>query len=427
MNKTPHLILALTACGALSASAQNIGVRTGAAANSQTEFSGTQGQDGWTYGYFNNSQSGVDFIPFDDSWYNGTVWDWPAGNPPWTEVNANGGHPNGDNNGDIHSAVRRYTVEDLNGGQPYGIAADWWISKANTGGGNGVTGEVYHNGTLVNASTIGGTDGLGASNANFLMVNPGDTLDFALTPQGTDLGFSDGSDGSNFGARIQTANLWNNLGAVADSRLDFPTGLSDPQGANGWSYGYYDITNNGAPDPGGTDFIPFPTDGTTTRSTGNWWDGSTFDYPDGSVPWTFLGTESGHPNGTNSGGTEEWAVRRYEVQAGDPGAMLVEWDLRAENLNGDGTSIFVLLNGEQIGADTVGGNDGIGIHNSAVLLGLSPGDVIDIALSPQGLTDSADGSDGSRFGARLYAVPEPSRALLLLGGMAFALFQRRRR
>jgi hypothetical protein len=61
----------------------------------------------------------------------------------------------------------------------------------------------------------------------------GDKIEFALTPQGIDGSFADGSDSSNFtgtifrGAAPQTP--------LADSVRDW---FNNAQGNNGWSYGY---------------------------------------------------------------------------------------------------------------------------------------------------------------------------------------------
>src|ERR1051326_5556238 len=80
-------------------------------ADSVAEFSGTQGSNNWFYGYWDKTSDsdGIydptnDFVPFPRStgitlsstnFWNGTKWDWPAGNPPWTELTSTGGQGSG--------------------------------------------------------------------------------------------------------------------------------------------------------------------------------------------------------------------------------------------------------------------------------------------------------------------------------------------
>lgn len=115
-------------------------------ADSVAEFSGTQGQDNWFYGYYNlrddvENGNGVydpgDFIPFlnDGSntvsndpafgaWkdspnhWDGGKWDLlnnaaPVSHGPWTEITATGGHPAANAQGDeeVHWNIRRWESE----------------------------------------------------------------------------------------------------------------------------------------------------------------------------------------------------------------------------------------------------------------------------------------------------------------------------
>ena len=95
-------------------------------ANSQADFSGTQGRSNWFYGYWdkrndaNSTYEVNDFTPFPNSggafgannFFNGAgnLWDWFNGNPPFTELTATGGRPSATNSagGAWHWAVRRY-------------------------------------------------------------------------------------------------------------------------------------------------------------------------------------------------------------------------------------------------------------------------------------------------------------------------------
>jgi len=183
-------------------------------ANSVNDWSasGTQGEKNWTYGYYNRTADagGVyavgDFIPFPRSnvafgpanFWTGTVWDFPAGNPPWGEIGQTGMHPNGINNGAEHWMIRRWASE-VSGA----LTVDWTVNKVNLNG-NGVTGRVFHNGVQMDSVTIAGNNGAGASRSLLITnVSVGDFIDIALDPNGTGGTTDDGSDGSAMTAIIR--------------------------------------------------------------------------------------------------------------------------------------------------------------------------------------------------------------------------------
>jgi hypothetical protein len=179
-------------------------------ADSATEFSGIQGQDNWLYGYYNKSfdvpavYQSTNFAQFPSSggvygpenYFNGTAWDWYAGNPPWTEIGRTNGHPNGSNNGVEHWAIRRW-ISEISGT----IRVDWFLRKAASGG-NGVTGRIYHNNTQRDSALIAGSNTTGTNRAVSFAVQMGDTVDIALDSIGTDGQANDASDGSFYNARI---------------------------------------------------------------------------------------------------------------------------------------------------------------------------------------------------------------------------------
>jgi len=90
-------------------------------ADSVAEFSGTQGQDNWFYGYWNKQfdadgvYADADFVPFPNNYWTGAVWDWPG--TPLAMLTAQGGSPSA-NDGTLFLpdlwAVRRY-VNDYDG------------------------------------------------------------------------------------------------------------------------------------------------------------------------------------------------------------------------------------------------------------------------------------------------------------------------
>ncbi len=100
---------------------------------------------------------------------------------------------------------------------------------------------------------------------------------------------------------------------VADSFDQWST--SGTQGENGWSNGYYNLTQDGDSTYQTGDFIPFTNDGSgdAVSPGGNHWSGSAWDLTGSGGPWTTIGQESTHPNGTNSDpGDEHWTIRRWE-------------------------------------------------------------------------------------------------------------------
>ena len=124
-----------------------------------------QGANNWLYGYYNRTDDagaeyGVgDFRQFPNSYFVGVVWDWPAGNPPFTLIGQRNMHPSGANSGDDHWAVRRYVAESSGS-----LEINWTLVKSSLSrGGNGVTGHVFHNGREVDAVTIAGDDTSGDS------------------------------------------------------------------------------------------------------------------------------------------------------------------------------------------------------------------------------------------------------------------------
>ncbi|MEM7384985.1 MAG: hypothetical protein AAF514_08570, partial [Verrucomicrobiota bacterium] len=178
----------------------------GQVANSVEDWSpdGTQGNNGWFYGYRNlsaddgedNYDPGEDFIQFEDDWWNGTGYDEPnadGDNVPWTLLNADSTHPNGTNNGEEHWTIRRWAAT-VNFPTP--LAFSWTMAKQNTNCGNGVGGGIYLNGEAVDVSAVEGDDGIGIEQTFYINVNPGDLIDLVLTPRGPDETAGDGCDGS---------------------------------------------------------------------------------------------------------------------------------------------------------------------------------------------------------------------------------------
>ena len=180
-------------------------------------------------------------------------------------------------------------------------------------------------------------------------------------------------------------------GAIADSIADWPAaGALNPQGVNGWTYGYYNLTVDGP--PSSSTFIPFPTDGSITPSAANFWDGNVFDWFMGNQPWTFLSATGGHPNGDNQPELH-WAVRRWQY-TGPTGPLALHYQL-SKGGGGNGTTAVLLKNGEPIESSTIAPNGSV---KSWFFVNAKTGDQLEIALSPLGTNGTNnDGSDSSDF------------------------------
>lgn len=386
-----------------------------------------QGINNWTYGYHADtlaagfSYSAGSFISFPDNagpgagpadFWTGSAWDWTPGNPPWTQIEAAKGHPNGTNNGVEHWAIRRWssTVEG---------ALTVTVAASKGGGGEGTTTRVFANGNAFGALTIPPSN---SRTWTFFVpyVAPTDPVDIALDPTGTSNTPTDGSDSTTYSALIDHVSPLRYV-LRSDSKADFPTAdnvTSDSkQGINGWQYGYHNVTVNGTYDA--SDFIAFPDNAGPGTSATDFWNGSAWDFTPGNPPWTFIGDDEGHPN---TGGDDHWAIRRWIADSASP--TYIELFLAKQNINGgDGTRAAIYQNGTLIGELLVDGTDGIGYTDVFFLPGVVVGDTIDIILDYRG----DDGNDGSLFTAKIYQyTPEPGTlTLLAVGGMG-ALCRRRR-
>ncbi len=147
-------------------------------ANSATEFSGVQGQDGWVYGtYTAFNPSGFAQLSFSGSQWEGTEFL----NTPF--LDATGGHPGIDT---LNWAVRRW-VSDVAGQ----VTISGNLFDRNTGGGDGAHVRIFVNSTeIIQFLNISATS-LPYSVLTTLGV--GDTVDFVIDPI-----FDAGSDDTQF-------------------------------------------------------------------------------------------------------------------------------------------------------------------------------------------------------------------------------------
>lgn len=202
--------------------------------------------------------------------------------------------------------------------------------------------------------------------------------------------------------------------AIADSVTDF----SGIQGQSGWEYGYRDVTATGYTlnYDVNTAFIKFaggsdnPDPWIEGLESTQQWNNGNWDIQN-NAPWTEITPDGSHPNGINNS-VEHWTIRRWkatELTAPTPVDLL--WHVRKTNPNGDGVTGMVFLNGRILDSKTISGTDSNGVVRRVYLV-LKPTDVVDLVLSPVGLQEASDGSDGSgtwlRVDKRLLPTPVSS-------------------
>jgi MYXO-CTERM domain-containing protein len=156
---------------ALPASAQVL-------ADSWAEFSGTQGEDGWHYGYYSGDMTPNSFQEMQS--FESNRWYVQPGSY-WTALGAMLSHPNGVVTSPPaqpvnHWAARRW-VSDFAGE----INIDTVLRKmAIAENSNGVVGRIFVDGNEIWSQFIAGNDGVGVSTSLTTSVGLGSTVDFVV-------------------------------------------------------------------------------------------------------------------------------------------------------------------------------------------------------------------------------------------------------
>ena len=196
-------------------------VQAALVADSVAEFSGTQGTDGWSYGYFNHTALGsyttAGFSAFavynaiDDRWQASDA-QVGAANNVYLSTSRFGGHPNGvgPNAQDANIWAMRRWVSDVDGL----VRMDFDLRKLNTNpAAGGITGHIFIDGVEIFSRFIATDDGVGFQSYFMLDLDVGTVIDFAIDPTGILVpGRSDGiesarADGTHFSAIIATAEV----------------------------------------------------------------------------------------------------------------------------------------------------------------------------------------------------------------------------
>lgn len=195
--KTTDLIPSFTVALLLAAA---FPLKAGVIATSSTEFSGVQGQNGWTYGYRDVPAGGAsenydpvrDFIPFSggdgQGDWNGTTQQW-TGSEWKFHAGADGieggmGSGNAAPGASTRWMVRRWQSTKLTQKGP--VSLRWTLAKGDSSCGNGVTGAVYINGQMADQLTIAFDRATILTRTYYALLTPGDMVDLVLRPLGSD-------------------------------------------------------------------------------------------------------------------------------------------------------------------------------------------------------------------------------------------------
>jgi hypothetical protein len=162
-------------------------------ADSVADFSTSQGDHSWQYGYDNGSLDNFTlmtkksvitlYVPASND-----VWEcWVSDTAHWTQVFALGAHPNGTISsqpsvGPLQRAVRRWVSTFAGPVTIYGELAKIDTITGSNGGSNGVDGLIYVDGERVYSKFIGGDDAGGVAYKVIASVNVGSNVDFVLDP-----------------------------------------------------------------------------------------------------------------------------------------------------------------------------------------------------------------------------------------------------
>ncbi len=152
-------------------------------ADSNAEFSGVQGQDGWVYGFYppaddaDGQYSVGDFVPLEATDFVGSMWT-RAGDGSGVQLRSFGGAPSGTNRSVVEWSIRRWESEQRGNVRIEGTFAG--IDRRN----NGVAGRILVDGVEIWSETVFGNASVPYSVETILPRNA--NVDFVLDAVSTD-------------------------------------------------------------------------------------------------------------------------------------------------------------------------------------------------------------------------------------------------
>jgi len=157
-------------------------------ADSVADFSLTQGERGWSYGYDSGSLDTfalmtrksvvTNYVPPSND-----VWDcWANDTVHWTQLFQLGAHPNGTDTTTPSTAILQRAVRRWTSTIAGEVTISGEIAKIDTVGSNGVDAFVYVDGTQLYTTFIAGDDSAGRIYDVVAALRVGSTVDFVLDP-----------------------------------------------------------------------------------------------------------------------------------------------------------------------------------------------------------------------------------------------------
>ncbi len=169
-------------------------------ADSVTEFSGVQGENGWWYGYI--EPAGSNTLALMPSYVEGGTdpgWYAQLGGVYWTMMDASTMHPNGVTTTGGRTPVEQWAVRRWVSDVEGTVDVVGHFAKLSVDGeSNGVGGYIFVDGVMSWAWYLEGWDDGGVDFAKTFEVHPGSTVDFMLDPWEAD----DRSDRSTLTAQV---------------------------------------------------------------------------------------------------------------------------------------------------------------------------------------------------------------------------------
>ena len=160
--------------------------RAATLADSVADFSATQGQGGWFYGYYAGTFAPTAFALMPS--YTAADQTWAVDRLPpdplyYTVLNPLGGHPNGVVTTGGRAPVEQWAVRRWVSGYSGTVQLSGNVADLNGGGGNGVIGRIFVNGVQAFSADIANADFVGVDYALSLNVGIGTVIDFAIDPK----------------------------------------------------------------------------------------------------------------------------------------------------------------------------------------------------------------------------------------------------
>lgn len=183
-----------------------------AVANSESDFSGVQGDKNWFYGYYSNPADASSFLQIPEfsqtnfgNEKNVPTWLFSSGEY-WTKISAKYVHPNGQTTSGVAKSAEQWVTRRWISTVAGNIVVTGKLAKFDISCGDGITGRIMIDGTEQWSQFIAANDGVGVNYTVFVNVNVGSKVDLVVSP-----GASDWCDNVTFTAVIATNGIFGKI------------------------------------------------------------------------------------------------------------------------------------------------------------------------------------------------------------------------